>query len=95
MTSKEFKVLWEAITELRTIVLMTTPSTSEEVFLTSNQVMKMLNISKSTLYRMRVNKFITPVMVHKRYYYPKSLITQEILERAQRIQDQSNFFDES
>jgi hypothetical protein len=56
--------------------------------------MEMLQISGSTLYRMRVNKVITPVFINKRYYYPKTLITQEILDRAFAIQNTLKRFDD-
>jgi hypothetical protein len=93
MRTKEFHILWEAHIELRALLLMVSSSTADEVFLTSNEVMKMLNISRSTLYRLRINKVITPVFIHKRYYYPKRLITQEILERALKLDDHTKRFD--
>jgi len=87
MRSKEFHLLWEAIIELRTLVLIAHSPPSEEVFLTSNQVMMLLQISRSTLYRMRVSGAIPFVIINKRFFYPKSLLTQELLTRALSIQN--------
>lgn len=65
----------------RHVISMLKASVKEEELLDSASVKQRLNISDSTLYRMRKNKDIPFRKVGKLYYYPKSYFTQEILQK--------------
>ena len=54
-------------------------STTDDKLLTRNQVMKMLNISHSTLYHYQMSSTLTFIKIGKRVYFKE----KEILEKFQ------------
>ncbi|APY12505.1 hypothetical protein BWZ22_15330 [Seonamhaeicola sp. S2-3] len=54
----------------------------DEEWLTTEDVMKHLNLSKSSVYRLRVKKLIPAYKLGGTVVYPKSLINKMLLNKA-------------
>jgi hypothetical protein len=94
MKYNQFELLWIAIARLEAMVTALYPSANEEELLTGEKVKAMLNISESTLYRLRKAKIINSILIGKRHYYYKSFFTQELLLQVKKNDDPSKRFDE-
>ena len=94
MSSKELIIIMEAISELKAIIKALKNTEPEEVLLDSNQMQKLLNCSASTLQRLRDKGSIPCNQVGRRYYYPKSMFTQEFLKSISKNEDPSKRFDD-
>ena len=78
MCKKTKKIKKQFAAFKRHVISMLNKTLKEVELLDSATVKQILNISDSTLYRMRKNKDIPFRKVGKLYYYPKSFFTKEI-----------------
>ncbi len=80
---KRIERIEKELEELKRMIHPLVSSNSDVELYDSAKVKQLLNISDSTLYRMRKNKEIPFRIVGKMHYYPKSFFTQEVLEQYQ------------
>jgi hypothetical protein len=93
MGSKEFRLLMEAIDEVRRHLQMQQAVPKDEEFLDSHRMERLLKCSPSKLYRLRKSGAIPCVLVGGRYLYPKHFFTQEVIRSIVK-EDVSKRFDE-
>ncbi len=93
MGSKEFRLLMEAIDEVRRHLQMQQAVPKDEDFLDSHRMERLLKCSPSKLYRLRKSGAIPCVLVGGRYLYPKQFFTQEVIKSIVK-EDPSKRFDE-
>lgn len=92
MGSKEFRLLLQAINEVRQHLMMQQAVPHDEEFLDSHRMERLLRCSPSKLYRLRKSGAIPCVLVGGRYLYPKKFFTQEVI-RSIVQEDPSKRFD--
>ena len=78
---KKIEQLKKEIDELRNSFLLNLQVNLKEELLDSAKVKQLLNISDSTLYRMRKRNEIPHKKIGGMYYYPKSFFTTAILQQ--------------
>lgn len=66
----------------------------DEVFLTTDQMERLLRCSTSTLYRLRNKGSIPCVKIGGQYRYPKHFFTQEVIKSIMKVEDRSKRFDD-
>jgi len=94
MSSKEFRLLYEAVLALHARMDELASPPSQEVLLNSNEMCTLLKCSSSTLRRLRNKGTIPCNQVGRSYYYPKNYFTQEFLNSIIKVEDASKKFDD-
>ncbi|HNP33714.1 MAG TPA: helix-turn-helix domain-containing protein [Flavobacterium sp.] len=94
MNQKYFVMLMGEIAELKAMIKSQGNATTEEILLDSYDMQKMLNISASTLQKLRKAGTIPCNRIGRKYYYPKSFFTQEFLNSIIKVEDPSKKFDD-
>ena len=79
----QLNALQMQVNELSTALMyLIRQSPTEEIWLDSAQVMRLLNISESTLYRLRKRGQIPYTRMGGLYYYPKHTLSEWITDDA-------------
>lgn len=94
MKSKEFAILMQQLEELKARLEVLRSPTTEEVFLNSDQMERLLKCSPATLYRLRKRGEIPCVLIGRQYRYPKNLFTREMINSIVKREDPSKRFDD-
>ena len=82
------------INKLKDLITSAQTPAEEEIFLDNVQVKKLLNVSDSTLYRLRKRVDIPFAVIGGRTYYPKKMLTKALLEKISKKIDDSKRFDD-
>lgn len=94
MKKNENKALWQAIEEIKALIMNGGFFLKDEVLLNNEQMLLLLQCSKSTLYRHRKSGVIPFRKIGGCYYYPKYYFTEEILRQIRIEKDRSLGFDD-
>jgi hypothetical protein len=94
MKSKELDIILREINTLKAEIRALRANQPEEVLLDSYDMKKMLNISASTLQKLRKEGTIPCNRIGRKYYYPKSMFTREFLNSIIKVEDPSKRFDD-
>ncbi len=94
MNHKYIITIMDRLSELEACIMAIPKPTIEEIFLTSDQMERLLKCSPATLYRLR-NKGIIPCSkIGGQYRYPKNFFTQEVINSIVKGEDPSKKFDD-
>lgn len=94
MNQKYFIKIMGELAEMKALIASLYTSKPEEVLLDSYDMQKMLNISPSTLQKLRNEGTIPCNKIGRKYYYPKSMFTKEFLNSITKVEDPSKKFDD-
>lgn len=94
MKNNERDILEAKIRKLQEEIDILRASQPDEVYLTSDQMERLLRCSPATLYRLRKNRSIPCVQIGRQYRYPKKFFTQEVINSIIKPEDPSKRFDD-
>lgn len=94
MTLKYLLAIIERLNKIEALIANLISGKPEEQLLDSHDMLKMLNIGDSTLRRLRREGTIPCNKIGRKYYYPKSMFTQEFLNSIIKLEDPSKKFDD-
>lgn len=94
MNHKSIAALAERLDKVEAFMTAMTNPVKDEVLLTSDQMLVLLNCSPATLYRLRTKRVIPCVKVGGQYRYPKHFLTKEIINTIMKGEDHSKRFDD-
>lgn len=94
MSSNDLAIMMAKMEEVLVRLQTTGNATPDEVFLTTDQMERLLRCSPSTLYRLRIKGSIPCVKIGGQYRYPKHFFTKEVINSIVKLEDQSKRFDD-
>lgn len=94
MNQKSITAIAARLAKLEGIIDDLSNPLKDEVLLTSDQMLVLLNCSPATLYRLRSKGVIPCVKVGGQYRYPKLFFTTEIINSISKGEDPSKRFDD-
>jgi hypothetical protein len=87
-------MIWQQLNEVKGLLPALNPLVQLKPLLDNNELMKLLNVSESTLFRWRRDKLIPFYKIKRRCYYPREYFTHTIIQKILLGHDASKKFDE-